>query len=98
MLGTMHTIVFHRADTDVVLDSWARKTFDYVADSFTNGDATLVKNNITGTLDDSYTVKVVYEEDGEPDGSATRLDILTLAWGKVGELLADEDLPTNKIP
>lgn len=90
MLGTIYTIKCHRLDTTLVLDSWARSVFSYVADSFSDGDSTVVKDNISMSLDDGYTVKILWTEGNEPDDTETRFDILTLAWFAINTALTDE--------
>ena len=98
MLGIMHTVKCHKEGITLIIDSWSRVPFNYVTGAFSNGDATVIKDDYVGSTDDSYSVKTLYEEGGEPDQSTqTRFDILTIAFFAIGAQLPDDMSGLSKV-
>jgi hypothetical protein len=96
MLGALHVVTCHRVGDNVILDSFSRSTFNHTS-GFTAIAKSVVKNDVTGTVDDSYTVKLAYPEGDEPNDQQSRFEVLLGAWEAINELLDSELFGTNKI-
>jgi len=97
-IGTILDIRVHREGDSIYLDSFDRVFMNLGEVPFNNGDAIVEKNDVTGTVDDSYRVRFLYEEGEETGGSMRRNDLLLMAMNAIANFFDGElDGVNNKI-